>query len=534
MSKVKVIVDSRLHIPVKNIDPSSIIKKLTKYEFENSVCRQCEFRSIRPSDECRSCSSGGLVDITVLAKLSSIKDKKYVSIPYGEMHRFEKTTGLDLDDIKFINKTSRIKYDLPVEFTSKLRDYQEKPFKDLLNELSGLLQAPPRSGKTVMGTCAGITTGYKTIIMADQKDFLDGFYETIEQMTNLPDLEEEHGKKLFGFPKKDSDYTDFQIILITYQSLIGDTDVARKRLKMLNENFGTIIVDEVHSANAACFSRTLASIKMKYRYGLTATPKRKDGRDWIVESVMGPVVAQAFVEELVPKITLHKTSKKVHSKNKFNNKAGWTNFNKFLANHPDRNDKIFEWIIRDIDAGRSLAIPVCFTDQARKLASRINEHYGEEVAVTFLGGPKEAKKRKPIIDAARRREIKCVIGMRRLMQRGLNVPAWDTLYYIMPMNNKPNWKQESCRILTPAPDKRTPIIRMFVDHNMEKSMTFTRSVLKFCWEFGYGKARRTPKKLRDWMGVVSREDALGGELPDFFEPEAKVKGMPSNLGMRRF
>lgn len=530
----KVLVDSRLHIPVKAVDADNIIKKMTHYEFDNAICKKCEFRSIRPSEECRSCSQGGLLDITVLAKYSEIKGKRYVSIPYGEMHRFERTANLSLKEVKFVNGTSRVPYDYKVKFTGKLRDYQEQPFADMFGELCGVFKAPPRSGKTVIGTAGACHSGFRTIIMADQKDFLDGFLETIEQMTNLPELEEKYGKKLYGFPKTLDDYKNFQIILVTYQSLISDGKNSKKRMKLLNENYGTLFVDECHAGNASCYSRVLASMKMKYRFGLTATPKRKDGRHYLIESIFGPVIAEAFVEELVPKVTLHKTSNKVQSKNKFNNKSGWTNFCKFLANHPDRNDKIFEWIIRDLDAGRSLAIPINFTEQARTLVRRINEHYGEEIAAVFLGGAKEAKKRKPIIDAARAGDIRCVVGMRKLMQRGLNVPKWDTLYYIMPMNNEPNWKQESCRILTPMEGKRTPVIRMFIDPKMEKSMGFARSVLKMCWKFGYAKAKRTPKKLRDWMGVVSRGEAFDAELPDYFEPEARVKGQPSNLGMRRF
>lgn len=530
----KVLVSDRLHIPVKVVDADNIIRKMTHYEFDNAACKNCEFRSIRPSEECRQCSKGGLVDITVLAKYSEIKGKRYVSVPYGEMHRFTKTTGLSLKEVKFVNGTTRVPFDYKVKFTGKLREYQEKPFEDLFDELCGVFKAPPRSGKTVIGTAGACHSGFRTVIMADQKDFLDGFLETIEQMTNLPHLEEKYGKKLYGFPKTLADYKNFQIILVTYQSLIGNNKTAKKRLKLLNENYGTLFVDECHAGNAQCYSRVLASLRMKYRFGLTATPKRKDGRHYLIESIFGPVVAEAFVKELVPKVTLHKTANSVQSKNKFNNKAGWTNFCKFLANHQDRNDKIFEWIIKDLDAGRSIAIPINFTEQARKLVQRINEHYCEEVAAVFLGGAKEAKKRKPIIDAARAGKIRCVVGMRRLMQRGLNVPRWDTLYYIMPMNNEPNWKQESCRILTPMEGKRTPIIRMFIDPKMEKSMGFARSVLKFCWKFGYAKAKRTPKKLRDWMGVVSRGEAFDAELPDFFEPEARVKGQPSNLGMRRF
>lgn len=274
--RIGIVVDSRLHIPVKVVDAPKIIKKLTRYQFEDGICKNCEFRPQRPSAECNVCESGGLVGVTVLGKLDTVEGKKVVSIPYGEMHRFPKLTGLPLDRVRFINKTTRVPYDYDVEFTGELREYQKKPVADLMDELCGLLKAPPRSGKTVCGTYVACAHGYKTVIMADQKDFLDGFYETIEKMTNLPELEEEHGKKLFGFPKKLEDFENFQIILITYQSLLEKSKVAKKRLKLLNKHFGTIVVDEIHAAGAPTYTKILASLKMKYRYGLTATPKRKD------------------------------------------------------------------------------------------------------------------------------------------------------------------------------------------------------------------------------------------------------------------
>lgn len=276
MAKTKVLVDSRLRIPVKVVDAPNIIKKLTRYQFEDNICKNCEFRPERPSPECNVCESGGLVGITVLAKTDVIDGIKYVSVPYGEMHRFSKLTGLPLSDVKFVNNTKRVPYDYDVEFTGELREYQVKPVADIMDELCGLFKAPPRSGKTVCGTYIACAHGYKTIIMADQKDFLDGFYETIEQMTNLPDLEEIHEKKLFGFPKTLDDFKNFQIILITYQSLLEKSKVAKKRLKLLNKHFGTIIVDEIHAAGAPTYTKILASVEQKYRYGLTATPKRKD------------------------------------------------------------------------------------------------------------------------------------------------------------------------------------------------------------------------------------------------------------------
>ncbi len=526
MAKPKIIVDSRLHIPCKVVDHEYIMDKMTHYEFENEVCAKCEFRPIRPSEECKSCEFGGLVSITCLAKYTEKKGQEHIAIPYGELHNFEKLTDLDPKKCKWVNKTSQVPHDYKVKFTGKLRDYQEEPTADLMDELSGLLVAPPRSGKTVIGTFVACEHKVRTIIMADQKDFLDGFYETIEQMTNLPELEEKTGKKLFGFPKTDDDYRNFQIILITYQSLIQKTKASKKRIKLLNENYGCLVVDEAHAIPAPTFAATCASLNMKFRYGVTATPDRKDGRSKLLYSVMGPIVATAKVEELVPHVTIHKTPKCVQSRAKYTGKGGWVRFSKFLALHKDRNDYIFEWIIRDLDRGRSIAIPISFTDHARKLRDRINSHYGEEVAAVFLGGAKEAKQRKPVVDAARAGKIRCVIGTRRLMQRGINIPKWDTLYYIMPMNNKPNWKQESCRILTPMENKKTPVIRMFFDPKMELSVGCCKSVLKFCWAFGYKKAPNTPKKLRNWLGMTgdggdegrsSRGQRGFEEIPDYYE-----------------
>lgn len=532
MAKPKVIVDSRLHIPCKIVDHEYIMDKMTHYEYENEICSKCEFRPIRPCEECKSCSLGGLVSITCLAKYTEHKGKQHIAVPYGELHNFEKLTDLELSDVKFVDRTSKVPHDYKIKFTGSLREYQAGPTADLMDELSGLFIAPPRSGKTVIGTYVACSHGLRTVIMADQKDFLDGFYETIEQMTNLPDLEEKYDKKLFGFPKTEADYKNFQIILVTYQSLIGKSKLASQRMKWLNENYGCLVIDEVHSANAPTFTAVTTAVKMKYRYGLTATKNRKDQLHYRVESTMGPEVARAAVKELVPHVTLHRTPKTVQSRAKYTDKGGYTRFTKFLANHPDRNNYIFDWIIKDLERGRSIAIPVLFTEHAKKLRDRINSHFGEEIAAVFLGGAKEAKKRKPIVDAARAGKIRCVIGTRRLMQRGINIPKWDTLYYIMPMNNKPNWKQESCRILTPMENKKTPVIRMFFDPKMDMSVGFCKSVLKFCWSFGYAKAPKTPRKLRNWLGMTGsevddgRQDGSKGrkgeDLPDFFE--APVSG----------
>lgn len=380
---------------------------------------------------------------------------------------------------------------------------------------------------TVMAIAAAVRCGYRTCIIADQKDFLDGFDETIEALTNLPDLEENAGKKLYGFPKTQKDYETFQIALVTYQSLIKDSKTAKARFKAIQENYGTVIVDEAHRANAHCFSSIMANVGAFYRFGLTATPKRKDGKHYIIRSVLGPVVASTDAEALQATYCVHRTTKTVYNKNQFKGKAGWTRFCQFLARHPDRNERILDFMIKDLEQGRSIAVPVMFTDHAKLLVKALNEHFGYEIAATFLGGSKEAKKRKETVDRARAGEIRAVVGIRRLIQIGINIPQWDTLYYIMPMNNEPNWEQESFRILTPLENKKIPIVRLFMDERMERSVQCFRAVVKFSDKFGFNKAPLTPKKLRDWLGVVDRDSVFDDDLPDYVDPTPAKQGYRS-------
>lgn len=161
---------------------------------------------------------------------------------------------------------------------------------------------------------------------------------------------------------------------------------------------------------------------------------------------------------------------------------------------------IVDQAIKDLKKGRNIVIPIMFTEHAEKLKREINAAYGEEIAEVFLGGSKHAKFRKQIVDDARAGKIRVVIGIRRLVQIGINVPQWDTLYYVMPMNNAPNWEQESYRILTPLKDKKQPMIRMFVDRYMMRSLGCFKSTLQTSMRFGHALRPKTQKVLDNDFG----------------------------------
>jgi len=516
-AKHKVILANRVFIPIKMIeDVPQAVEEYTYREYDNAVCAQCDFRTQRHCDACESCGSGGFLAGYSLSQFEDIDGEEYLGLPFGDQSRIEKRLGIDLSDVKFKDMTSAVKFDYPVEFTGDLRDYQEEPVATLVDLQYGLLQSKPRTGKTVMAIAAAVRAGYRAVILADQKDFLDGFYETLESMTNLLELEEQAGKKLFGFPKTYKDYETFQVCLVTYQSLIADSKTARDRMAIINQNYGSVIVDEVHRANATCFARVLGALRMTMRLGLTATVKRKDGRQYLIRNLLGPVVATTDAEALTPTVVVCK-SPPSKSRGRFDGKAGFTRLLKALHADKKRHALILDWVKRDLNIGRSIVIPVYFKDQVHQLVRDINAMMRRPVAAAFVGGPKAKKDRKDIVDAARAGEIRVVVGIRRLLQLGLNVPQWDTLYYVAPMNNAPNWEQESCRICTPMDNKKTPIIRMFYDEGYATTISCFRNTYKHSQALNYKTSEKSKRKLTRWLGIMDRKESMR-DVPDFFEP----------------
>lgn len=498
MSLPKITLRDSLYIPIEYIDTEKAEEEYRHHIYDEEICKKCEYKRQRHSDECNNCELGGYVERVEFFKYKTIKGVQCMGLPIGDRTNIERRAGIDFDDFDFRDLRTDVKFDYKVKFTGKLRDYQMPLYDGYLEMKHGIIKAPPRTGKTVTSIAIAIKLGRRVAIIASQVDFLENFLEEIQQYTNLPALEEKTGKKLFGFLNKDSDYENFQIGLATYQSFISDKN-GKARLKLLNRNFGTVWTDEIHKANAAEFSKFLAATTAKFKGGCTATNNRKDKREFVVENIVGPVVGETSAATLVPRIRVHITKATPRPGAYTRGPAAWVNGNKFLANHAERTKLILTAIEADLKAGRSIVMGTYFKDHVKVLVEAINRTMGKEVAFAFTGGGGKQNKlqRKEVVDKARSGEIRVVVGIRSLMQLGLNVPRWDTLYYIMPMNNAPNWQQESRRICTPDDTgvKKAPLIRMFVDPALGASLGCFKKTWQQSLELGYKPVKKALRKV---------------------------------------
>jgi superfamily II DNA or RNA helicase len=462
-TKIPITVLDRFYVPAEHVDPVRLEKLYHHMLFDDRACAKCPYLDQRPSSECLGGGQDGascenLKSNLVMWNEKEIEGEPHIGLPVGNKAQLKK---LFRDKpLKLIDKRSDGKeLDPKIKFNWEfLYPYQKKAVKRLLKKGYGILKSAPRTGKTVMGAAAIIYLGKKALILVHQMDlakqFLETFHMTDPMLTNIPALEEK-GRQRVGIAKKFEEFQKFDICIATYQTFLSDG--GKKLLRKISRMFGTVIVDECHKTGAKEYSRVLNSFQARHRFGLSGTPDRKDGRHLLGRYTLGPIVYETEIETLAPRVEVVETPFK--SKRNYSN---WQNANKAIANDGPRTKQFVLDAVKLIKQGRFVLIPVAFVHQARAVRDAINRLVGKDVAIEFTGKQSKDQRRKVILDARAGKKIKCVVSMRQLLT-GVNVPRWDFLLEVMPMNNAPNFQQEYNRVCTPMPGKPQPVVRFYID-----------------------------------------------------------------------
>lgn len=487
MTTPRIYIKDRIYIPINSIvDVDWFKAKYLKHIFRDAGCTTCEYKPERPCAVCESCENyQGAMKLWVA---KNIKGTHHIGVPVGDKKNVERKAGISFEDHKIVDWRVLAPLQYNIKFTAQLRPHQVKVAAEFLKKKYGMLEAPPRTGKTILMLYIGLMLGQRMILLANQHEYLQQFLwhiegnevEGIPKCTNLPEIQERSGTKLYGFPKTDEDFATMQVMVMTYQSLMSEVGLAR--FATLSSNIGTVMVDEAHRIGSSTFAKTMNAFTCRYKYGVTGTVARKDNRHLITKLIMGPVVARTTVEAMPVKVFIKDTGIRLKNDPKL-----WVYKMKALCNSKPRNQLIVDRCIRDVKAGHSVVIPLTFTKHIHETVSAINEQYGSKIAEAFVGGGAAKQKlvRQAILARAKSGETKVIVGTRSLLQLGLNVPRWSCIYTCIPISNLPNYKQETARIRTPMEGKRQPIVRLFYDSAMPASVACARNCVTHMMGFKY-------------------------------------------------
>lgn len=164
----------------------------------------------------------------------------------------------------------------------KPREYQEEGLTLISQALSScydfIFRARTGWGKTIGSLITAAKLGASTLILVDQENLKDQWIKSLV----------EH----FGFAKEDvgviqgkkCDYQGKAVTIAMVQTL------SQKEFPPeVYAYFGFVIVDEVHTIGAPTFSVVLLDFPATYRMGVSATPKRNDGLQKVLDYSLGRV-----------------------------------------------------------------------------------------------------------------------------------------------------------------------------------------------------------------------------------------------------
>lgn len=486
----------KLYVPAVGLNLRHIEQQYIKSYYSEYGCNKCEYKPERPA-RCSGCEHYG--GTFRMACTRRIQGERHVGFPLGE-YSFLGNVGIDVTKYNWVDMSTYNPMDVKLKFkpVNEPYDYQEECSDKLTTINNGVIVMPPRSGKSLTSVMAVLKIGQKAIYIADQYDFLEQIIRDFERDTNLIEMERKVGYKLVDFVKKPEDLEYLQVAFITYQSLLSERGL--EMLNAINRWAGCVFVDEAHSAATPCYSDVLNSLRSAYRFGMTGTDRRKDGKYEIVEMMFGDVAFRLEKERMRAKLVITQTSHYA-SNGAFFGIRGYQKLSKNLALCNARNDFIVAAACEDIRRGHVVLITVLLKEHVQYLVEGINNRLGVNVAAGFTGGggSKAVKQyRTNVKDQANAGRVKAIIAIRGLARRGLTIGPLSALYYVIPQDNEPNWEQETARILTPYKDKRQPIIRFFADVKCPKSLEYMGENWNYSLDYGFEptpKAQETHRAL---------------------------------------
>ena len=165
------------------------------------------------------------------------------------------------------------------------RDYQQdalSAWQD--NNRQGSVVLPTGSGKTFLAVQAIADAGVSTLVVVPTIDLMNQWHATLTNAfgDQLPD-----GVGVLG----GGSHEIADITVTTYDS-------AYRYINQYGDQFGLLVVDEVHHLPAPTYQQIPEMTIAPYRLGLTATYERADGAHEELEDLLGTVVYREEVNEL--------------------------------------------------------------------------------------------------------------------------------------------------------------------------------------------------------------------------------------------
>ena len=399
---------------------------------------------------------------------------KYISCPIGvdlkALFKDEEGPLVYKDDRSFVS------VDYP-EFLLELRDDQQKAEECYLTQRGNLIQLPTGKGKTILALHIAYQLNAKTLVLVHKDDLVTGWKKDIELCFGS-DMK-------VGIIKAKKREVGEQITIATVQTL---SRMNKDELEQYTSQFGLVIQDECHHIGLNIFN-VIGSFNSKYKLGLTATPNRTDGLNFVFDLFLGGLcykhivtdddkdILRVKVRELESPVMYDPFIYKGQIFNYYDfEEKDLPNGYQMVSNIPfekrptipyltvddyavrdeQSKYKVCQSIVNDYKKGRSVI--AMFTQK-----EHINLYYEclkslgvpENQIMLYYGDNKESSE--SLMQKAENREVNITLATYAKATEGTNVKSWEVLYLVSSLNNAKNVEQAIGRIRRRKEGKIDPV-----------------------------------------------------------------------------
>lgn len=380
------------------------------------------------------------------------EDSEYLVLPIGiEEILVDTCTNYQVGVTK-IDKRYRGK-EIEVSFYGDLREKQIMAVEELLAVSNGILHANTAFGKTVAAIALIAERRINTLVIVDRVSLLEQWRERLSVFLNIPIKE----IGVIGGGKKCP--TGFIDVAVS-QSLYRENKVSE-----LIKGYGQIICDECHHVSAVGFEQIMKNSPARYKYGLTATLKRKDGKEKIVLMQLGPVRYKDLskvTSELLHRVYVQETGIEVKN---LPEDCTINEIYDALYVNPVRNMQIVMDVRNCLGENK---YPIILTE--RKEHIEILEQALLPYAKVYkLHGGLKKKERESMMKELHElpdEESRVIIATSKYIGEGFDYPILDTLFLTLPISWSGRVKQYAGRLHREYHEKKEVRIYDYLDSSI--------------------------------------------------------------------
>lgn len=239
------------------------------------------------------------------------------------------------------------------------------------------------------------------------------------------------------------------------------------------KTFGTVIVDECHHLAAATLVHALPMVPSRYVVGLSATPDRRDGLEYLLYFLAGPA---SFVYKRLPSITGLKDTVEVQKfeltsgtqREKFyaNGQMAFAEMITFLTEDTVRNTALVTKLIELVQTRKKIIVVSGQVLHCQELYTAVQKALDQKPILALMAGPNVESK------LAKDPATKVVFATYSLLEEGYDDPYLDTLVLATPRSRI---QQTIGRIERSHEGKLRPLVIDLVDQfSVYPNMWFKR------------------------------------------------------------